>query len=242
MERYRIFMGYNYTSEKKYRLFNGLDFVIEDYSLNELNSVLGTVINMRIGKDKKLIIDEELSFGVKSNVKSECINTYTIVGHTAGYYILSDFEGDVLVALTHKEVRRNRKKFNGRFFTNAMVYMCPVDMYEDYLRVDCVRHSLLDILTLGSVSINRKFSKRVMSSMLNLLEIREETMASNEWETPKVNHHNFEVLKINSKEIWRVLENGGDCRRLLEKMGKRMRKDKGLLDSIYLNTVLNEED
>lgn len=251
--REKLFIGY--VKEKGntyYRVADALTFKTYDWDFKTLRQNIRSFKNCFITREGEFITTDGLIYGVKSDIKAECMNTYTIIGKTAGYYVIMDFDGSEIVALTPREMHMNKDKFFNRPFTNACI---STSIDSQMMNIDCLSNGFIDVLTLGACSMDREECKDIFRALKFICEIRENTIDSEKWRTYKTNGYTKRVLESNKLEIDKVLEEKYiNLREMLERYSKITKFSKtdrrnpskvarmGVLDNIHMNTGLYDEE
>lgn len=236
--RDRLFLGTTYKkdSEPIYHVANCVDFGSSGFSKRELKTIIRTIKNAYIDKEGLFHTTDGLTYGVNSDDESLSINTYTIIGFSAGYYIIRDFKGSEWFALSSREMSMNREKFTNRIFTNAFIYP-SIDGVM--LNITPINNAFVDILTESRLSCEIGQAQLGFEFLRNLIVLRLSTVHSGEFKLHKFGDFNRRLLESNLEEVIKVLENEYlDKRLLLEKYASKQPKNgQSVLERIYLNSV-----
>lgn len=239
--RTQLFLGYDRThNNDMYVIADCVKLKTEVLNRYELGGIIRNIGNGYIDKDRNFIPTDGIIYGVRANNDLECMNTYAIIGHSAGYYIIHNFKTDKIYALTSREIFINKDLFVNKPFINATLNM---SLDGVMLNVNCLNNGFVDVFTNGLANADRSVNEDTFRFLKRLIEVRKYTIESGEFKVYKVGKFNMRVLDSNYTEIDKILsDKGRNIRKMLEKYSKTHKKNCGLLESIYMNTsVYNEE-
>lgn len=238
----KVFLGYiKNRQETLYRVIDSENFRYYDYSLKDLRANLKDVINLHI-KLGEVITEDGLVYGVKSIHTNECMNTYTIIGHSLGCYVICDFNKTEIMALHEYEILLNKEKFIRHQVTNAMLVPRVGDEKQYALDVIPYNAGIIDNVS-RYVCSGKEYRVRALEYMKLLYETRLSTMQSGEYKLEKFNRYNINILNSNISEIDSILNDKDKLTKIdLQKLLKKETVDKPMIDTFYINRDIYGEE
>lgn len=237
--RTKEFLGMN---KNLYRFIDCETLEYKDYTFNGVAVLFRNreLINCGIDRDNQFYTDDGLVYGLESDNKNECRNTYTIIGDILGYYIICDFYGKIFV-LTEKEINLNKDLFTGKLFTN---FLLRLNLQSRSYGVEVLNIGFYDMVTYASICNDRDICKRTFKYILRVLELRKETINDANYKKHKVNEFNIKVIDSNILEINKILkDDNANYREMLYRYSRNLTElNKGLLEKFFMNKALYPED